>query len=133
MGSDLTYRLATVETQLALTRRARRINRILGELYPDAHCEPATCQLTVGFFSSANGGATWSVPTQLAGPMSLDWLANTSKGRFVGEYISTVLTSDGLAHPIFPTAHPPSGAVLDEAINTPTGGLAVDGGTPPAS
>jgi len=27
------------ETTLALTRRARRINRILAETYPDAHCE----------------------------------------------------------------------------------------------
>jgi endonuclease-3 len=27
------------ETPLALTRRARKINRILGEVYPDAHCE----------------------------------------------------------------------------------------------
>ncbi len=27
------------ETPLGLTRRARRINRELGELYPDAHCE----------------------------------------------------------------------------------------------
>ena len=27
------------ETALALTRRARRINRILAETYPDAHCE----------------------------------------------------------------------------------------------
>ena len=27
------------ETGLALTRRARRINRELAELYPDAHCE----------------------------------------------------------------------------------------------
>ena len=27
------------ETPLALTRRARRINRLLAELYPDAHCE----------------------------------------------------------------------------------------------
>jgi endonuclease-3 len=29
----------TDESPLALTRRARRINRELGELYPDAHCE----------------------------------------------------------------------------------------------
>jgi endonuclease-3 len=27
------------ESPLALTRRARKINRILGEVYPDAHCE----------------------------------------------------------------------------------------------
>jgi endonuclease III len=33
-----TARLRT-ETPLALTRRARRINRELAELYPDAHCE----------------------------------------------------------------------------------------------
>jgi endonuclease-3 len=31
--------LNTAETSLALTRRARRINRELAELYPDAHCE----------------------------------------------------------------------------------------------
>lgn len=31
--------MATEETSLALTRRARRINRELAELYPDAHCE----------------------------------------------------------------------------------------------
>jgi endonuclease-3 len=30
---------AAEETPLALTRRARRINRELGELYPTAHCE----------------------------------------------------------------------------------------------
>ncbi|WP_243719376.1 endonuclease III, partial [Actinomadura sp. 7K534] len=29
----------TPETRLALVRRARRINRILAETYPDAHCE----------------------------------------------------------------------------------------------
>jgi hypothetical protein len=29
----------THETPLALTRRARRINRALAEIYPDAHCE----------------------------------------------------------------------------------------------
>lgn len=28
-----------VESPLALTRRARRVNRLLAELYPDAHCE----------------------------------------------------------------------------------------------
>ena len=30
---------AAAETPLALTRRARRINRELADLYPDAHCE----------------------------------------------------------------------------------------------
>ena len=100
---------------------------------PDASCDPVTCQLDVGFVSSANGGATWSRPTRLAGPMSLDWLANTTKGRFVGEYVSTPFTSDGLAHSVVPVAKPPSGALFDEATDTPTGGLSVVGGTAPAS
>jgi endonuclease-3 len=30
---------AETETPLGLTRRARKINRILAETYPDAHCE----------------------------------------------------------------------------------------------
>ncbi len=34
-----TVAAASQETPLALTRRARRINKELGELYPDAHCE----------------------------------------------------------------------------------------------
>jgi hypothetical protein len=35
--------------------------------YPDAHCRPSTCQLMVGFISSANGGMTWSAPTKSPG------------------------------------------------------------------
>jgi endonuclease-3 len=31
--------VAAEETSLALTRRARRINRTLAQRYPDAHCE----------------------------------------------------------------------------------------------
>jgi hypothetical protein len=100
---------------------------------PNANCVPAACQLDVGFISSANGGSTWSAPTELAGPMSLDWLANTSKGRFVGEYVSTPVTSDGLAHGVFPVGNPPSGGLFDEATYTPTGGLTVIGGTAPAN
>ncbi len=37
--------------------------------YPDANCTTATCQLNVGFSTSADGGATWTSNTQLAGPM----------------------------------------------------------------
>ncbi|MBA2415694.1 MAG: endonuclease III [Geodermatophilaceae bacterium] len=44
------------ESQLALTRRARRINRELAELYPDAHCElnfTSPLELTVATILSA--------------------------------------------------------------------------------
>jgi endonuclease-3 len=46
----------TQETRLALVRRARRINRDLAELYPDAHCEldfEAPLELVVATILSA--------------------------------------------------------------------------------
>src|SRR5829696_2239487 len=90
--------------------------------YPNRSCTAATCQLDVGFISSANGGASWSTATQLAGPMSLSWLANTSQGRMVGDYISTSY-SGGTAHPVFTLATAPSGTVFNEATFAPSTGL----------
>ena len=68
--------------------------------YPDANCSSSTCQLDVGFISSTNGGASWSSPMQLAGPMSLGWLASTDLGPMVGDYISTSFAG-GTAHAVF--------------------------------
>jgi hypothetical protein len=91
--------------------------------YPQASCTSTTCQLDVGFVSSANGGSTWGAPTQLAGPMSLGWLASTSQGPMVGDYISTSFAG-GSAHPVFAVANAPSGSTFDEAIYSPASGLA---------
>src|SRR5262249_35284426 len=63
--------------------------------YPVANCG-ANCQLTVNAISSTDGGATWSAPTQLAGPMNLAWLADTSQGRMVGDYISASFVKGGV-------------------------------------
>jgi hypothetical protein len=95
--------------------------------YPNAACTPATCELTVGFISSTDGGSTWSSPTELAGPMSINWLADTPRGRFVGDYISTSFVHND-AVPFFAEANPPSGGSFDEAIATVAGGLHVAGG-----
>jgi len=90
--------------------------------YTNSKCSASNCQLNVGYISSADGGGTWSAPTQLAGPMSLSWLANTSQGRMVGDYISTSY-SGGTAHPVFTLASAPSGSVFNEATFTPSTGL----------
>jgi hypothetical protein len=90
--------------------------------YPNTACTAATCQLTVGFISSADGGANWGIPTQLAGPMSLASLAATSQGPMVGDYISTSFAG-GSAHGVFAVANPPTSGVFDEAMYTPTVGL----------
>src|SRR5712691_3744260 len=90
--------------------------------YPDANCTSSTCQLDLGYSASANGGATWTSNTQLAGPMSLNWLANTTQGFMVGDYISTSF-SGAPAYPAFALANAPSGSIFDEATYTVTGGL----------
>lgn len=93
--------------------------------YPQGNCGFSTCQLNVGFISSSNGGTSWSAPRTLAGPMSLSWLANTSQGRMVGDYISTSWAG-GTAHPVFAVASAPSGSVFNERMVTPTTGLTFD-------
>lgn len=83
--------------------------------YPSANCSQATCQLSVGFISSIDGGATWSVPQTLAGPMTLTNLASTSQGWMVGDYISTSF-SGANAVPVFAIAGPKIGTVFNEAM-----------------
>jgi BNR repeat protein len=91
--------------------------------YPDAGCNAGSarkaCQLDVGYISSATGGASWSASTQLAGPMALSWLPNTTQGRMVGDYISTSFNSGGLAHGFFALAQPPTAGGSDCATATP--------------
>jgi hypothetical protein len=101
--------------------------------YEDANCTLATCKLDVGYASSVNGGASWSASTQLAGPMSLSWIAATSQGPMVGDYISTSFVSSGSAVPAIVVANAPSGGTLDEATYTVAGGLAATGGSIVAS
>jgi hypothetical protein len=96
--------------------------------YPNRSCSAATCQLAVGFISSTNGGTSWSPATQLAGPMTLSWLANTSQGRMVGDYISTSVRNGTNAYPTIAVANAPSGSTFDEAMYVPTGGLGISGG-----
>jgi hypothetical protein len=101
------------ETHLALTYY----------FYPDAACTGG-CQLDVGYISSPDGGAHWGTPTQLAGPMTLDQIAQTSQGPMVGDYISTSF-SGGLATTVIAVGKPPTTAAFDEAMYAPTSRLPV--------
>ncbi|MBS2966250.1 exo-alpha-sialidase [Actinocrinis puniceicyclus] len=90
--------------------------------YPVSKCSASTCQLDVGFVSSPDGGASWTAPTQLAGPMNLSWLPSTTQGVMVGDYISTSYAA-GTAHGSFEVAFAPSGGVFNQATYTPASGL----------
>ncbi len=100
--------------------------------YPNANCTTSTCQLNVGFSTSADGGVTWSPNSQIAGPMSLTSLPNTTQGFMVGDYMSTSFVGS-LAFPAFAVASTPTGSTFDEAIFTVKGGLSVGGSANPAS
>jgi hypothetical protein len=92
-------------------------------------------QLSVGFISSTNAGSTWSTPQTIASGMSTGWIATTTQGRMVGDYISTSYGSDNLAHGVFATASAPTSGtncsdVPDncvEPMNTFSTGLAASG------
>jgi len=97
--------------------------------YPATPCTVATCQLSVGFVKSTNGGQSWTNETVLAGPMQLSWLPNTQDGYMVGDYISSSIPHKGQVYPVFAVAHPPMGqqcdpvTPCDEAMYTIAGGL----------
>jgi hypothetical protein len=100
--------------------------------YPVANCSASTCQLEVGFISSATGGSTWSAPQTVAGPFTLSQIANTTQGRMVGDYISCSVTG-GKAVAIFAVGKAPTnGQAFDEAMYS-AGGLTIAGGATRAS
>jgi hypothetical protein len=86
--------------------------------YPNANCGGA-CRLEVGYISSPDGGAHWGAATQLAGPMALSEIANTSQGPMVGDYISTSFNGSSQARGYFVIANPPTGGGTDCATATP--------------
>jgi len=90
--------------------------------YPNASCGEADCALNVGYLTSRDGGSTWSAPTLLAGPMTIDWLANTKLGRMVGDYAGVTYVA-GNAYPALAVARANSGTVFDEAIYSTTNPL----------
>lgn len=88
--------------------------------YSQSGCTVSTCELLVGYISSANGGSTWNDPAALTGPMLLSWLPNSQNGLMVGDYIATVFTN-GVPHGVFAVALPISGSTYGEAIYTGQG------------
>jgi len=72
--------------------------------YSQSSCNASSCQLFVGYISSANGGSTWNAPTTLtANPMFLTWLPNSQNGLMVGDYIATAFVN-GVPSGVFAVA-----------------------------
>jgi len=119
---------------LAVNKATSGANAQLGLTY--YFYASGSTSLQVGFISSNNGGSTWSAPQVVStAPFPSTWVATTSQGRMVGDYISTSYGSDNLAHGVFSTATAPTSgtscsAVLDncnEPTDTFASGLALSG------
>jgi hypothetical protein len=91
--------------------------------YPDTTCAGG-CQLDVGYISSPDAGAHWGAATQLAGPMTLSQIAQTSQGPMVGDYISTSI-SGNRATTVFAVGLPGSASAFDEAMYAPASRLPI--------
>jgi hypothetical protein len=84
---------------------------------------PCGCAIDVGFIGSSDGGATWRAPERLnARSMRLGWLAPTSLGLMLGDYISTSFVA-GRPLPVFALASPSSKGNLREATFVTTRGV----------
>ncbi len=67
---------------------------------------------------SQNGGRTWSAPRQLnSQPMQVGWLADTTLGAMLGDYISVSYVK-GRAVPVLALAGPPTATGYSESIFT---------------
>ena len=83
----------------------------------NAGCRAATCSVDVRMATSQNAGSTWRTRGVLnAHPMRFGWLARTSTGFMVGDYVATSFAA-GRAVGIFALAKAPHGNVLDESIH----------------
>jgi len=87
------------------------------------------CQLNVGFLDSTDGGAHWSFPVQLAGPMNLTWLPLTTQGFMVADYLSAAIASSANANPVFEVASQPTVGKNCSNINTGAPGEACNQAT----
>lgn len=89
--------------------------------YSQSNCTVATCQLFVGYISSANGGTTWNSPSALtSAPMLVNWLPTSQNGLMVGDYIATAFTN-GIPHGVFAVAQANSAGTFTEAMYTAQG------------
>lgn len=101
--------------------------------YPNGSCTVSTCRLFQGFVSSTDGGAHWSAPQVVAGPMRLTQLP-FSGGFMVGDYQGAAVIPGGNALSAFAVGGIPAGGQrFSEAMYDPSGGAPITGGLHRAS
>lgn len=89
-----------------------------------AECRSDACLLSASLVSSADAGRSWSAPVALSRPTPVTSLAQSNRGRFVGDYISTSFVAGGVAVPVFSAAFATfDGSYHQGVFATPVGPL----------
>ena len=88
--------------------------------YVMPHC---ACSIGAAYVGSSNGGTTWSKPQRLdSRPLKLSWIARTTLGLMVGDYVSTSFVQ-GKPLPVLALASPPVKSSLREAAYVAVRGI----------
>jgi hypothetical protein len=77
---------------LAVDRASAGANTALALTYyteQPAGCAGLTCEIQPAFSTPMDNGQTWTAPKTPSDPMQLGWIAATTQGAMVGDYIST--------------------------------------------
>lgn len=90
--------------------------------FPVASCG-SSCNLSVGYVSSPNGGTNWTKAKLLATGMNPGWLPSTTSGQMAGDYMTTSYPGQRV-HGVFATATAPVGSTFNEPMQTNAAGLA---------
>jgi hypothetical protein len=91
-------------------------------------CVEVDCNINIAIVFSEDGGANWSQPRHLAGPMPLLWFPDTTLGRMFGDYTGISYSENGRVHPIFAIARQPEGVQCIPQIQCDTPLYTVDRG-----
>jgi hemolysin type calcium-binding protein len=95
-----------------------RVALLYHSIGPPIFCDPASgcIAVDVGLTTSRNGGRTWARAQRLnAVSMSPFWMADTTLGRMLGDYVS-VSWSRGHPVPVYSLATAPSSGLFHQAI-----------------
>lgn len=99
--SSVDHFLPAIAVDPATSGASARIG-IVYYFYPQADCDVDTCELSVGFVSSTDGGSQWRAQ-QLADPFRNDWLPPGENGYRHGDYFAVSFVN-GQAVPVFTAA-----------------------------
>lgn len=100
----------------ATSGASARLALLFHSLVPSVNCEPECIEVDVKLTTSRDSGTSWTPPQRLNSvPMRPHWVADTSLGRMLGDYVS-VSWVGGRPVPVYSLAVPPIGESFRQAV-----------------